>query len=170
MDRGFSPGVGHGDNSRMLRVVLFEPEIPPNTGNVIRLCANTGAELHLIEPLGFALDHAKMRRAGLDYHEFAAISTHPSLAAFIAAIQPPRLFALSTRGTTRYDQVRFESGDAVLFGPETRGLPQAVLAAIPPGQVLRLPMRAGNRSVNLSNAVAVVVFEAWRQAGFNGGA
>ena len=153
----------------MLRVVLFEPEIPPNTGNVIRLCANTGAELHLIEPLGFALDHAKMRRAGLDYREFADISTHASLADFLATVRPPRLFALSTRGATRYDKVRFQDGDAVMFGPETRGLPQAVLDALPADHVLRLPMRPGNRSVNLSNAVAVVVFEAWRQHDYAAG-
>jgi len=153
----------------MVRVVLFEPEIPPNTGNVIRLCANTGAELHLIEPLGFALDHAKMRRAGLDYREFADISTHASLADFLATVRPPRLFALSTRGATRYDKVRFQDGDAVMFGPETRGLPQAVLDALPADHVLRLPMRPGNRSVNLSNAVAVVVFEAWRQHDYAAG-
>ena len=153
----------------MLHIALWEPEIPPNTGNVIRLCANTGAELHLIEPLGFALDHAKMRRAGLDYREFADISTHASLADFLATVRPPRLFALSTRGATRYDKVRFQDGDAVMFGPETRGLPQAVLDALPADHVLRLPMRPGNRSVNLSNAVAVVVFEAWRQHDYAAG-
>ncbi len=154
----------------MLDVVLYQPEIPPNTGNVIRLCANTGARLHLIEPLGFDLDHAKLRRAGLDYHEFADVATHASLEAYLARVTPKRVFALSTRGTTRFDTVRYAAGDAVVFGPETRGLPEAVLARLPPAQVLRLPMRAGNRSVNLSNAVAVVVYEAWRQSGFVGGA
>ena len=153
----------------MVRVVLFEPEIPPNTGNVIRLCANTGAELHLIEPLGFTLDHAKMRRAGLDYREFADISTHASLGDFIAAVKPPRLLAVSTRGTTRFDHARYAREDAIVFGPETRGLPQSMLDGLPADQVLRLPMRPGNRSLNLSNAVAVVVFEAWRQLGYEGG-
>jgi tRNA (cytidine/uridine-2'-O-)-methyltransferase len=151
-----------------LHVVLHRPEIPPNTGNVIRLCANTGAALHLIEPLGFDLDHAKLRRAGLDYHEFASVRTHASLAAFQARVAPARCFALSTRGRTRYDQVRYAAGDALLFGRETAGLDAGVLAAFAPEHVLRLPMRAGNRSVNLSNAVAVVVYEAWRQLGFAG--
>ena len=153
----------------MLQVVLYQPEIPPNTGNVIRLCANSGARLHLIRPLGFDLDHAKLRRAGLDYHEFAAVAVHDDLDAFIAAAQPPRLFALSTRGTASYADARFGADDAVLFGPETRGLPQPLLDALPPERCLRLPMRPGNRSLNLSNAVAVVVFEAWRQLGFAGG-
>ena len=152
----------------MLHIVLFQPEIPPNTGNVIRLCANTGARLHLVEPLGFDLDHAKLRRAGLDYHEFAALSSWPSLDAFVAHVAPPRLFALSTRGTVRYDSVHYARDDAVVFGPETRGLPQALLDAQAPERVLRLPMRPGNRSLNLSNAVAVVAFEAWRQLGFEG--
>jgi tRNA (cytidine/uridine-2'-O-)-methyltransferase len=154
----------------MLHVVLYEPEIPPNTGNVIRLCANSGARLHLIRPLGFALDHAKLRRAGLDYHEFAALAVHDDLAAFATTVKPARMFALSTRGTTPYADARFGADDAVLFGPETRGLPQPVLDALPAAQRLRLPMRPGNRSVNLSNAVAVVVYEAWRQMGFAGGA
>lgn len=153
----------------MLRVVLHEPEIPPNTGNIIRLCANTGAELHLIRPLGFNLDDAQLRRAGLDYHEYASLHVHDDLDAFVARVAPPRLFALSTRGRTRYDQVRFADGDAILFGAETRGLPQDVLDSLPPGQRLRLPMRPNNRSLNLSNAVAVVVYEAWRQAQFSGG-
>jgi tRNA (cytidine/uridine-2'-O-)-methyltransferase len=153
----------------MLHVVLYQPQIPPNTGNVIRLCANSGARLHLIRPLGFDLDHAKLRRAGLDYHEYARIAEHADLDAFVAAAQPARLLALSTRGTTLYSDVRYDPDDAVLFGPETRGLPQAVLDALPPAQRLRLPMRPDNRSLNLSNAVAVVVYEAWRQAGFVGG-
>jgi len=152
----------------MLHVILHEPEIPPNTGNVIRLCANSGAMLHLIEPLGFALDHAKLRRAGLDYHEFADVRVHPDLDACLRALGAPRVFALSTRGAIRYDQARFADGDAFLFGSETRGLPQPVLDALPPAQRLRLPMRPGNRSLNLSNAVALVVFEAWRQLDFAG--
>jgi tRNA (cytidine/uridine-2'-O-)-methyltransferase len=154
----------------MLHVVLFEPEIPPNTGNAIRLCANAGARLHLIEPLGFALDDAKLRRAGLDYHEFAQVQVHASLAAFLAAVAPARLFAFSTRGTLRYDRVEYRRDDAVLFGPETRGLPDAVWERVPVQCRLRLPMRPDNRSLNLSNAVAVTVFEAWRQHDFVGAA
>ena len=154
----------------MFDVLLYEPEIPPNTGNVIRLCANAGARLHLIRPLGFELDDSRLRRAGLDYHEYAEVQVHDSLAAALAVIQPPRLFALSTRNSSRYDQVAFAPGDAFLFGPETRGLPQAVLDDIAPDCRLRLPMRPDNRSLNLSNAVAVLVFEAWRQNGFAGGA
>jgi tRNA (cytidine/uridine-2'-O-)-methyltransferase len=154
----------------MLHVVLYQPEIPPNTGNAIRLCANTGAGLHLIRPLGFDLDHAKLRRAGLDYREFAQVNVHESLTEFLAAVQPARLFALSTRGTTLYTKAQFSPDDAVVFGPETRGLPQSLLDELPPEQRLRLPMRPGNRSLNLSNAVAVVVYEAWRQAQFAGGA
>lgn len=154
----------------MLHVVLYQPEIPPNTGNVIRLCANSGAYLHLIAPLGFDLDHAKLRRAGLDYHEFTRLRVHDDLAAFVADVAPGRLFALSTRGRVRYDTVAYADGDALLFGPETRGLPDDVLDGIEPAHRLRLPMRPDNRSLNLSNAVAVVVFEAWRQMGFAGAA
>jgi tRNA (cytidine/uridine-2'-O-)-methyltransferase len=154
----------------MFDVVLYQPEIPPNTGNVIRLCANTGARLHLIRPLGFSLEDAQLRRAGLDYHEYATLQVHDSLDDALASIAPKRLFALSTRGTVRFDQPRYEAGDAFLFGPETRGLPEHVLAQVPAGQRMRLPMRPDNRSLNLSNAVAVVVFEAWRQHGFAGGA
>jgi tRNA (cytidine/uridine-2'-O-)-methyltransferase len=154
----------------MLHVVLYQPEIPPNTGNVIRLCANSGARLHLIRPLGFELDHAKLRRAGLDYHEFAAVAVHDDLDAFVAAALPRRLFALSTRGRTLYTNAQFSEDDAVVFGPETRGLPQTLLDTLPPEQRLRLPMRPGNRSLNLSNAVAVVVYEAWRQLAFAGSA
>jgi tRNA (cytidine/uridine-2'-O-)-methyltransferase len=157
-----------GDNARVLHVVLYQPEIPPNTGNVIRLCANSGAALHLVRPLGFDLDHAKLRRAGLDYHEFAEVAVHDDLGAFVATVAPRRLFALSTRSHARYDEVAYADGDAFLFGPETRGLPQDVLDAIDPELRLRLPMRPGNRSLNLSNAVAVVVYEAWRQLGFAG--
>ncbi len=154
----------------MFHVILHEPEIPPNTGNVIRLCANAGATLNLVEPLGFDLDHAKLRRAGLDYHEFAEVRVHADLAACLHALHAPRVFALSTRGTNRYDLARFAVGDAFLFGAETRGLPQSVIDATPVQQRLRLPMRPGNRSLNLSNAVALVVYEAWRQLGFAGAA
>ena len=154
----------------MLHVVLHQPEIPPNTGNVIRLCANSGARLHLVRPLGFALDHARLRRAGLDYHEYASLQVHDDFAAFMASVQPPRVFALSTRGNTRYDRVAYAPGDAFVFGSETRGLPQSLLDALPAVRCLCLPMRPHNRSLNLSNAVAVVVYEAWRQLGFDGAA
>lgn len=151
-------------------VLLYQPEIPPNTGNVIRLCANTGARLHLIEPLGFDLSDKQLKRAGLDYHEYARMQVHPDLDTALARIAPKRLFAMSTRGSVRYDTVQFADGDAFLFGPETRGLPQELLDALPDGRRLRLPMQPNNRSLNLSNSVAVVVFEAWRQQGFPGGA
>lgn len=153
----------------MFDIILYQPEIPPNTGNVIRLCANTGARLHLVEPLGFALEDRQLKRAGLDYHEYADLRAHASLDDALQAITPTRLFALSTRNSTRYDQIAYQAGDAFLFGPETRGLPDEVLQVIPAQQRLRLPMRPGNRSLNLSNAVAVVAFEAWRQLGFAGG-
>ena len=157
----------------MFHVILFQPEIPPNTGNVIRLCANSGCHLHLIEPLGFEMDDKRLRRAGLDYHEYATLQVHDDLDAAIAAIAAsegaaPRVFALSTRGRTRFDRIDYRPGDAFLFGSETAGLPADVLASIPEAQRLRLPMRPDNRSLNLSNAVAVMVFEAWRQAGFAG--
>lgn len=154
----------------MLHVVLHRPEIPPNTGNVIRLCANAGAALHLVRPLGFELDDARLRRAGLDYHEYATLRVHDDLDAFLAAVRPARVFALTTRGRRRHDEVDWRAGDAVLFGCETRGLPEDVLERFPPERRLRLPMRPHNRSLNLSNAVAVVVYEAWRQAGFAGAA
>ena len=154
----------------MFSVILYEPEIPPNTGNIIRLCANAGVRLHLVEPLGFDLDEKKLRRAGLDYREFVEVRTHTSLQACLEELDGPRLFALSTRNAKRYDQAVFRRGDAFLFGPETRGLPDAVLDRLPVEQRLRLPMRAGNRSLNLSNAAAVVVYEAWRQLDFAGGA
>lgn len=158
----------------MFNVILFQPEIPPNTGNVIRLCANTGTALHLVAPLGFTLEDRQLKRAGLDYHEYASLQVHDGLDAALASIAAaqgaaPRLFALSTRGRERFDAPRYAAGDAFLFGPETRGLPQDVLEAVPQAQRLRLPMRPGNRSLNLSNSVAVVVFEAWRQSGFAGG-
>jgi tRNA (cytidine/uridine-2'-O-)-methyltransferase len=151
----------------MFHVVLYQPEIPPNTGNIIRLCANTGSALHLIHPLGFELDDRRLRRAGLDYREFAAVREHASLEAFARALQPPAIWALSTRGTRSYTAVSYQSGDALLFGPETRGLPAEVLRALGEQAVLRLPMVASSRSLNLSNAVAVVVYEAWRQLGFS---
>jgi tRNA (cytidine/uridine-2'-O-)-methyltransferase len=153
----------------MFHVLLFEPEIPPNTGNIIRLCANTGCTLHLIGPLGFEVDDRQLRRAGLDYHEFASMRRHADLAACLHEIANARVFALSTRNATRYDAAQFQAGDAFLFGPETRGLPQSVLETFPAEHRLRLPMIPGNRSLNLSNAVAVVLFEAWRQCGFAGG-
>jgi tRNA (cytidine/uridine-2'-O-)-methyltransferase len=147
-------------------VVLFQPEIPPNTGNIIRLCANTGSRLHLIHPLGFELDDSRLKRAGLDYHEYASVREHRGFNEFLLTIQPSRLFACSTRSETLYNEVDYRPGDAFVFGPETRGLPQTMLDALPRRQRLRIPMREGNRSLNLSNAVAVVVYEAWRQNGF----
>lgn len=147
----------------MIQVILLHPEIPPNTGNIIRLCANTGAGLHLVRPLGFELDDAKLRRAGLDYHEHANLQVHNSLDDCLRAIAPRRLFAFSSRSSTRFDRVAYSPDDAFLFGAETRGLPQHVVDAIPAENRLRLPMREGQRSLNLSNAVAVAVFEAWRQ-------
>ncbi len=154
----------------MFTLVLYQPEIPPNTGNIIRLCANAGAALHLIEPLGFTLDDAKLRRAGLDYREFANVSVHATLDACLDMLGRPRLFALSTRGTTRHDRPAYAPGDAFLFGPETRGLPDEILESLPEDRRLRLPMVPGNRSLNLSNAAAALVYEAWRQTGFRGGA
>lgn len=153
----------------MFDVVLWRPEIPPNTGNVIRLCANSGARLHLLRPLGFELDHAKLRRAGLDYHEFATVRVHDSLDAYFAAARPPRWFAVATAGARRFDTVSFAEDDAFLFGPESSGLPAEWLNDLPADRVLRLPMRPGNRSLNLSNAVAVTIYEAWRQLEFAGG-
>jgi tRNA (cytidine/uridine-2'-O-)-methyltransferase len=153
----------------MFHVVLFQPEIPPNTGNVIRLCVNTGARLHLIEPLGFDLDDASLRRAGLDYRERLSFQTHSSFNTFLLQVQPARIFAFTTRARHRYTEPRYQRDDALVFGPETRGLPDDLLEALPQRHCLRLPMRPANRSLNLSNAVAVVVYEAWRQLGFEGG-
>ncbi len=150
----------------MLHLILYQPEIPPNTGNIIRLCANTGVDLHLIEPLGFELDEKRLKRAGLDYHEFAKVTTYESLDACLGSLNQPRVFALSTRGRTRYDQADFQAGDALLMGPETRGLPQDLLDALPDEQTLRLPMRPDNRSLNLSNATAVILYDALRRIGF----
>jgi tRNA (cytidine/uridine-2'-O-)-methyltransferase len=155
----------------MFDIVLYEPEIPPNTGNVIRLCANTGARLHLVHPLGFSLSDAQVRRAGLDYHDMARVHQYPDLAACLAALAPKRLFAVETGSAQRYSDVRYVAGDVFLFGRETRGLPAEVLERLP-ASVVSIPMRPGNRSLNLSNAVALVVFEAWRQNDFrvDGGA
>lgn len=151
----------------MFDVILFQPEIPPNTGNIIRLCANTGARLHLVKPLGFTLEDKQLLRAGLDYHEFATITVHESWADCAASMKERRLFAVSTKGTQRYDLVDYVAGDAFLFGPESRGLPSEILeAAVSQQHCLRVPMVPGNRSVNLSNTVAVVIYEAWRQLAF----
>lgn len=154
----------------MFHVVLVAPEIPPNTGNVIRMCANSGASLHLVEPLGFSIDDSRLRRAGLDYHEYASIRVHPGWAAYLEAMRPARLFALSTRGQRTPSDCRFEPGDHFVFGSETSGLPAAILDTVPSGHRLRLPMRPGSRSLNLSNSVAIVVYEAWRQHGYAGAA
>lgn len=151
----------------MFHVVLFEPEIPPNTGNIIRLCANTGCQLHLIEPLGFELDDKRLRRAGLDYHEYATVIRHPSLEACLESLHGARILALTTKAKNSYAQMNYRPGDVLLFGPESRGLPPEVLASLPADQLLRLPMRPGCRSLNLSNAVAVTVYEAWRQQDFS---
>ena len=153
----------------MFSLILYEPEIPPNTGNIMRLCVNTGVALHLVEPLGFELDEPRLKRAGLDYREFASVATHATLDDCLQALDGPRVFALSTRGTTRHDAPAYKESDAFLFGPETRGLPQHMLDALPAEQRLRLPMRDNSRSLNLSNAAAVVVYEAWRQLDFAGG-
>lgn len=153
----------------MFTVVLYQPEIPPNTGNIIRLCANTGCELHLVKPLGFPLDDTKMKRAGLDYHEFANLIVHENFDACVRALHGKRFFALTTKGHTRPDQVTFQTGDVFLFGPETRGLPTDILATLPENQKIRFPMMPNNRSMNLSNTVAITVFEAWRQLGYAGG-
>ncbi len=154
----------------MFHIILYQPEIPPNTGNVIRLCANVGALLHLIRPLGFELDEKRVRRAGLDYHEMTRVQIWDSLEECLLQLGLPRWFAVSTRGQKRHDTVEFKPGDAFVFGPETRGLPQEILERCAPGQRLFLPMQPGNRSLNLSNAVAVLTFEAWRQQGFGGAA
>ena len=153
----------------LIAVVLFQPEIPPNTGNVIRLCANTGAELHLVEPLGFRWEDRSLKRAGLDYHEFARVFRHADWSACRAALAGRRMFAITTRGGQRFDTPAFKADDVFVFGRETSGLPAEVMAEFPDAQRLRLPMLAGQRSLNLSNAVAVTVFEAWRQMGFVGG-
>jgi tRNA (cytidine/uridine-2'-O-)-methyltransferase len=154
----------------MFSIILYEPEIPPNTGNIIRLAANTGMALHLVEPLGFELDEPRLKRAGLDYREFASVQTHKNLAACLQTLGEPRVFALSTRGKTAHSAPQYREGDAFLFGPETRGLPVDILRSLPEQQQLRIPMREDSRSLNLSNAAAIVVYEAWRQREFAGSA
>ena len=154
----------------MFDLILYQPEIPPNTGNIIRVCANTGTHLHLIHPLGFELDDRRLRRAGLDYHEFADVSQHDCWEACEQVFAGRRVFAISTRGTRNYADVQYQNGDAFVLGPETRGLPQALLDSLPAEQVLRIPMRPRNRSLNLSNAAAILLYEAWRQQDFPGGA
>lgn len=150
----------------MIHIVLFQPEIPPNTGNIIRLAANTGARLHLIEPLGFELDEKRVRRAGLDYHELSEVKRWPDWASFVGDSGIRRLFAFSTKARTPYHEARFEDGDGLLFGPETRGLPADMLSSFDESQKLRLPMKSGSRSLNLSNTVAIALYEALRQTGF----
>lgn len=152
----------------MFNVILYQPEIPPNTGNIIRLCANTGAQLHLIRPLGFELDDKQLRRAGLDYHEYASMRVHDSLADCLETLPNVRLLAFTTKGVRAYHEMRYQAGDALLFGPESRGLPADLLESLALEQRLRLPMLPQNRSLNLSNTVAVALFEAWRQCGFEG--
>jgi len=152
----------------MFNIVLYQPEIPPNTGNIIRLAANSGATLHLVEPLGFRLEDRELKRAGLDYHEYAGLIVHKDWEAACAQLQGRRMFAFSTRAERVYTEPEYRAGDALLFGPETRGLPPEIFQSVPAAQRLRLPLRPGNRSLNLSNAVAVAVYEAWRQQGFAG--
>ena len=152
----------------MFSIILYEPEIPPNTGNIIRLAANTGMRLHLVEPLGFELDEPRLKRAGLDYREFADVQTHANLDACLEALGKPRVFAISTRGRTNHTEPVYQENDAFLFGPESRGLPQDLLDSYPSAHRLRIPMKPESRSLNLSNAAAVLIYEAWRQAGFAG--
>ena len=158
------------DLNAMFDVILYQPEIPPNTGNIIRLCANAGARLHLVEPLGFDLSDKQLARAGMDYTELSVVTRHANWAACLAALPGRRFFALSTRGKLRFDAPKFGPGDAFIFGAESAGLPPEILEGLPPEQRLRLPMRPGNRSLNLSNTVAILVYEAWRQQDFVGGA
>lgn len=153
----------------MLHIVLFEPEIPPNTGNIIRLCANSGFHLHLIKPLGFDFDDKRLRRAGLDYSEWASVQLHDSIEEFQVAAEPGTIWCCTTKGTALHTDASYRRGDALLFGPETRGLPDSLLGQYPPQQWLRLPMQASSRSLNLSNAAAIFVYEAWRQLAFEGG-
>ena len=171
MQRGDDALYSHPDSRVqpcMFSIILFEPEIPPNTGNIIRLAANTGMALHLIEPLGFELDEPRLRRAGLDYREFAAVETHRNFETCLVALGRPRLFAVSTKGRMNHAAPDFKIGDAFLFGPETRGLPDDIIAATPAERCLRIPMQAGSRRLNLSNAASIVIYEAWRQQGFSG--
>ena len=152
----------------MLDIVLYEPEIPPNTGNIIRLCANTGFRLHLIEPLGFELDDKRLRRAGLDYNEFQDLRIHQDWPAYLESVNPKNIYALSTKGTINYSSINYQPNDTLLFGPETRGLPEHILNSIGANNILRLPMQASSRSLNLSNTVAIVTYEAWKKIGYIG--
>ncbi len=152
----------------MVHVVLYEPEIPPNTGNIIRLCANSGNSLHLIKPLGFALDDKRLRRAGLDYHEWVDVAVHDSMEQMLQRVPHTNIYGISTKGTRTYSDPRYAENDMLVFGPESRGLPATLLEQLGPDRVLRIPMRSGNRSLNLSNAAAIVVYEVWRQSGFSG--
>ncbi len=156
------------DSSKKFQVVLYEPEIPPNTGNIIRLCANTSADLHLIEPLGFAWDNSRLKRAGLDYHDLTHVTRHDNLQAYLEKEQPSRIFAFTTKAQRTHSHASFQAGDTLMFGPETRGLPDEVLAAIPQDQLLRIPMQEASRSLNLANAVAVALYEGWRQLDYVG--
>ncbi len=153
----------------MFHIVLFEPEIPPNTGNIIRLCANTGAQLHLVEPLGFKLEDKQLRRAGLDYHEFSTVQVHENWEACKTALNDKRMFAITTKGSSRYSNLTFKAGDVFVFGPETRGLPDKIRNSFAPEHRVRLPMMPNSRSLNLSNSAAVLLYEAWRQIDFTGG-
>jgi tRNA (cytidine/uridine-2'-O-)-methyltransferase len=153
----------------MFHIVLFEPEIPPNTGNIIRLCANAGAKLHLVKPLGFELSDKHLKRAGLDYHEYAELTVYENWADCLNALSGKRLFALTTKGSSRHTDLQFQDEDVFVFGPETRGLPEEILAQFPPEHRVRLPMLAHSRSLNLSNSAAILLYEAWRQVGFSGG-
>ena len=154
----------------MFSIALFEPEIPPNTGNIIRLCANTGTQLHLIEPLGFSLDDKQLVRAGLDYHEYASVKTYPNFSAFESLYSKSRMFAVTTKGGMPYHEVSYKEGDIFLFGPETRGLPESIRSQFDHDKKIRIPMAENSRSLNLSNAAAILLYEAWRQNGFKGGA
>lgn len=154
----------------MFDIILYQPEIPPNTGNIIRLCANTGAGLHLVKPLGFTLEDKQLQRAGLDYHEYATLKVYENWENCLTHFSGRRLFALTTKGATRHSEIAYRAGDAFVFGPETRGLPPEILESFPAERRLRIPMRPDNRSLNLSNSAAVIVYEAWRQMGFAGGA
>jgi len=153
----------------MFHIVLFEPEIPPNTGNIIRLCANTGTALHLVKPLGFSLDDKQLKRAGLDYHEYSTVQVHENWNACKAALAGKRLFAITTKGSRRHSDIQFKADDVFVFGPETRGLPEEIRAEFATEHRLRLPMLPDSRSLNLSNSAAVLLYEAWRQIGFEGG-
>lgn len=162
-------GIDQKKSAAMFEIVLYQPEIPPNTGNIIRLCANTGTKLHLVKPLGFDISDKHLKRAGLDYHEYATLKVHESWEDCMAELAEHRMFAMTTKGATRYTDLRFEAGDVFVMGPETRGLPSEILEKFQPEQRLRLPMLQHSRSLNLANSAAVLVYEAWRQNGFADG-